>query len=225
MPYVPSKKTDGKSTDRKVLDLAVEAAAKEAAGKITNNFSLISVYKGIFLYVARELDFLLDKDKDDEKGFGADTALAKAIYETGEKYGYEGAFLGELNYSITRFIQRVPQIKVERGDWKEELRYWVYAATIEAITGAAYETRELGLGISGVFEDIKDEYKRRMNTAYEAEQIIKSGDCYDGSYYTRLAEVVDEDGKHIGYQEVMLERSDETLHKDVLDQRVVLKKK
>ena len=30
-----------------------------------------------------------------------------------------------------------------------------------------------------MFEDIKDEYKRRVNSAYEAAQILKSGDCYD----------------------------------------------
>lgn len=48
MPYVPSKKTDEKSTDREVIDLAVEKAAQAAAEKITNNLSVIKVYKNVF---------------------------------------------------------------------------------------------------------------------------------------------------------------------------------
>jgi len=222
MPYVPSKKTDGKSTDREILDAAVESLAKIAATKITNNLSLIEVYKSIFAKVVQELHSLI-------KGAGVsseseESVLAQAIHEVGAKYGYEGAYLGELNYAGTRFIRRVPQIKVKNGEWTQELRYWLYAATVEALTYTAYETKGLGLGISAVFEDIKDEYKRRVNTAYEAAQIMKSGDCYDGPYYTRLVEVVDEKGKHIGYQEVMLKRDSATLDKDILEGRVVLKK-
>ena len=228
MPYVPSKKTDGESTDREVLDSAVEAAAEEAAEKITGSSSLVNVYKELFLRVAEELNFLLNAERGGERGSEAAAALAKAIYEVGEKYGYEGAFLGELNYAMTRFIQRVPRVKAERGEWEKEFRYWVYAGTAAALVSAARETAEIGgkaSGINGVFEDIKDEYKRRMNTAYEAEQIVKSGDCYDGPYYTRLVEVVDEGGNHVGYQEIMLKRSDETLERDVLDLKMALRRK
>jgi hypothetical protein len=222
MPYVPSKKTDGKSTDREILDSAVENLAKVVAAKITNNLSLIEVYKSIFAKVVQELHSLT-------RGAGvssesAESALARAIHEVGVKYGYEGAYLGELNYAFTRFIQRVPQIKVKNGEWTQELRYWLYAATVEALTYTASETKGLGIGVSGVFEDIKDEYKRRVNTAYEAEQIMKSGDCYDGPYYTRLVEVVDESDAHVGYQEVMLKRDNATLDKDILEGKVVLKK-
>ncbi len=45
---------------------------------------------------------------------------------------------------------------------------WVYAAFV------------------GALEDVKDEYKRRANTAYEAAQIRKSEDCYDTPYHTEL---------------------------------------
>lgn len=223
MPYVPSKKTDGKSTDREILDSAVENLANVAVTKITNNLSLIKVYKPIFVGVAHELHSAI-------QGAGTssgneEAALARAIHEVGAKYGYEGAYLGELNYAFTRFIQRVPQVKVKNGEWAQELRYWLYAATVEALTYAAHETEGLGIGVSGVFEDIKDEYKRRINTAYEAEQILESGDCYDTPYYTRLVEVVDENGAHVGHQEVMLKREDATLNKDILEGKVVLKKK
>ena len=41
MPYVPSKKTDGKSTDREILDKFVEIQAEESAKKITNNLFVV----------------------------------------------------------------------------------------------------------------------------------------------------------------------------------------
>lgn len=87
----------------------------------------------------------------------------RRYYDVSAKYGYEGAYLGECNYVWTRFIQRVPQIKVARGEWKEsdELRYWLYACTVEALTCAAAQTQAWDIGLGGVFEDIKDEYKRR----------------------------------------------------------------
>ncbi len=221
MPYVPSKKTDGKSTDREVIDFAVEKAAEAAANEITNNLSLIRVYKRAFEDIIHGI-----KNEDAANNFEA-MSLGKTIREVGAGYDYEGAYLGELNYAITRFIQRVPQIKVERKEWKQELRYWLYAATIEALIDTANRMRNesADTGIGGVFEDIKDEYKRRVNTAYEAEQIIKSGDAYDTPYYTKLIEVVDENGNSVGHMEVMLKRSDETLHQDLLDGQLVIKKK
>ena len=221
MPYVPSKKTDGKSTDREVLDQAVEIVAKEAAGKITNNLSLIGVYKNLFLDTAWALkEFFCDGYASDSSG----ATLAKAIFAVTKNYDYEGVYLGELNYAITRFIQRVPQIMVEEHKWDQEFCYWLYAATIEALTCVAVKTQNFGIGVGGVFEDIKDEYKRRVNTTYEAEQILKSGDCYDTPYYTRLVRVVDEKGAVIGYQEIMLKRSGATIGKDLLDFSIVARK-
>lgn len=236
MPYVPSRKTDGEAPDREVLDKSVEAIAQEAAGRITNNFSLIRVYKDTFHDIAKCLAyFVYDQWQtrsvraaahSGEAAVVAETmpyALANDIYEVSQIYGYEGAFLGELNYAITRFIQRVPQIKIANGDWKEsdELRYWLYACTVDALISMTQ--LNTGLGISGVFEDIKDEYKRRVNTAYEAAQIVKSGDCYDAPYYTRLVEVRDESGKLVGHQEIMLKRSESTLSRDILDGAIILR--
>lgn len=222
MPYIPSEKTDGKSQDRNVINAALEPVAKKAAGKIDRNLSLIPVYLDAFLAVARELKRFHYLNEHFPVSAAPETALAQAIYETGGKYGYEGAHLGELNYAITRFIQRVPQIKVAYGAWKDELRYWLYAATVEALTLAAAETNPWKIGIGGVFEDIKDEYKRRVNTAYEAAQIVKSGDCYDTPYYTRLVEVRDGLGELVGHQEIMLQRTPETVRVDVLPGKLVL---
>lgn len=221
MPYVPSKKTDNRSKDREILDAAVESLAWQAADEITNNLSLIAVYRNIFFRVADELAYLL---KGGEVSQDHPSWLAEAILETGKGHEYEGAYLGEFNYAITRLIQRVPQIKVENKEWKQEFRYWLYAATIEALIRASTYAQSLSIGISGVFEDIKDEYKRRVNTAYEAEQIIKSGDCYDTPYYTRLIGIEDEAGNLIGYQEIMLKRSPETLGRDILNGRIILRK-
>lgn len=222
MPYVPSIKTDSKSKDREILDAAVESLAREAADEITNNLSLMGVYKSIFIRVSDALAYLL---KGGEVSQDRSSCLAKAIFEVGKGYEYEGAYLGEFNYAITRFIQRVPQIKVEHEEWKQEFRYWLYAATVEALIRASIQSQTLGIGVGGVFEDIKDEYKRRVNTAYEAEQIIRSGDCYDAPYYTRLIRVEDEAGNLIGYQEIMLKRSPETLCTDILDGKIIIIKK
>src|SRR3989344_6054085 len=223
MPYVPSKKTDGKSTDRVMLDKAVEALAQEAADKISDNLSLLTVYQGVFVGVANSLAHLLSGKPVADKT--AVWNLATVFYDLENAYDYEGAFLGELNYAMTRFVQRVPQIKVANNSWTQELRYWLYARTVSALIYASRHTEDLDLEIDGVFEDIKDEYKRRVNTSYEAAQILKSGDCYDTPYYTRLVEVVDEDGNPVGHMEVMLKRGDETLAKDMLDGKIVLKKK
>ncbi len=154
-PYVPSKKTDGKSEDREILDPLAKA-------------------------------------------------LADGIAQVAAKYKYDGAFLGELNYSLTRLIQHLPRSLMKFQGFASELRYWMYA------------------GIVGVLVDVKDEYKRRVNTSYEAAQIVKSGDCYDAPYYTKLLEVLDSSGNYLGHMEVMVKRSDNTLNKDVLDDKIAL---
>ncbi len=129
-------------------------------------------------------------------------SLVEAIGEVSARHGYEAAFAGELNYSLTRMLQEIPRELIKRGQIKEELRYWIQPL------------------MYGVLNDVAQEHKRRVNIAYEAAQILKSGDCYDTPYYTRLVEVVDESGVVIGHQEIMLKRSLETLNVDVLDVQI-----
>jgi len=222
MPYVPSEKTVPPAEDRKVIDAALAPLVQSVAAEITNNFSLRKIYERVFIRVASDLRYLLQKlpvISDDLK-----YNLAKAIYETGAKYGYEGAYLGEFNYAFTRFIQMVPQEKVRRGDWKDELRYWLYAETVTALKHTEDQTEYLDIGVDGVFRDIKDEYKWEVNRSYEIAQILKSGHCYFTPYYNRVVEVVDEDGNHVGHIEVMLKRSEATLNVDALPFQLVLKK-
>lgn len=223
MPYVPSKKTDGKSTDREVIDAALAPLVQSVAAKITNNFSLRKIYELTFFQVASDLSNILETPN--VIGGSLTWNLAKAIYETGAKYGYEGAYLGEFNYAFTRFIQLVPQEKVRRGDWKDELRYWLYAETVTALRHAENQTEYLDIGVDGVFQDIKDEYKWRVNRSYETAQIKKSGDCYDTPCYNKPAEAVDEDGNHIGHVYVDVQRSEKTLNIDLLNYQFILRKK
>jgi hypothetical protein len=228
MPYVPSLKTDGKSIDRQQIDVQVELAAHKIAEDAKTNFGLLATYKNLFALISSNLISLHDGYESvpvtNGNGCRDFHPLAVVIWNLGQQYGYEGAFLGELNYAITRLIQRVPQIKVEIGQWqaKDELRYWLYAITVQALIYVSDYNAYNTLGIGGVFEDIKDEYKRRVNTSYEAAQIVKSGDCYDTPYYTRLVEVTDPSGKPVGHVEIMLKRSPETVNVDVLPLKLVL---
>lgn len=225
MPYVPSEKTIPPAEDRKIIDAALEPLIQKAADEITNNASLKKIYRRIFVEVARYAQQMVAAgDVRGVVGDDPEWGLARAIFDTGAKYGYEGAFLGEFNYAFTRFIQRVPQIKVKQGVWKmtDELRYWLYGETVAALVYASRHTEELDIAVDGIFIDIKDEYKWRVNRPYETAQIIKSGDCYDTPYYNKPVELVDEDGNHVGHVYVDLKRSESTLYLDVLPGRLVL---
>ncbi len=226
MPYVPSEKTFPPATDRKVIDEALEPLAQRVTTTIVKNSDLRKEYRRVFIKIAKNLHLMLSEQNTKSSRFSTleEWNLAKAIYETGEKYKYDGAELGEFNYAITRFIQRVPQIKVARGDWKDsdELRYWSYANATSALLYAAIHTEDLDIGLDGVFLDIWGEYKWKVNRPYEAAQIIKSGDCYDTPYYTRLVEIVDENGNVIGHTDIYLKRSPETINVDVLPGKLVL---
>lgn len=76
--------------------------------------------------------------------------LAAAITKTATKYGYDGAFAGLLNYSVTTLALKVSPAR----------RYWSIAL------------------ISGVFHNIADEFYRKFATPYEEEQIKRNGDVY-----------------------------------------------
>lgn len=125
-------------------------------------------------------------------------ALAEALAKVSKRHGYQAAVAGEFNYAATRLLQEIPRALVQEGIISEEIRYWIQPL------------------LYGVLLDVALEHKRRVNSAYEAYQILKSGDCYDTPYYTRLIEVVDDEGNNVGYQEVMMKRSDETVNQDRL---------
>lgn len=243
MPYVPSEKTpnpkgivkDGKAQDRVLIDKAVKNLSQEIAEHIVVNKDIFYWLQSSINNTTRTLYHLLKnyiKEEtlvremelqliDNRYGWFVATPnqckLALAIYQTGKSYGYQGAFLGELNYAITRLIQEVPKRLVEQGKQEKELRYFIYVYVIASLIQLSQIWNRFSdeADIGAVFEDIKDEYKRRVNTGYEAAQIVKSGDCYDTPYYTKLVEIIDEGGKVIGHQEVMIKRENDN-GKDIL---------
>ena len=156
--------------------------------------------------------------------------LGRTIFDVARKYNYIGAWLGELNYTTTRIIQEIPKALVKKGLMKTELKYWYHAEIVGYLGALTHHfqsiqnTNWIDQGFAGVFEDVAQEYKRRVNTAYEAAQIIKSGDCYDTPYYSRLVNVENYSGEVIGHFEVMLKKSKKTLKKDIIG-TIFLRKK
>jgi len=231
MPYVPSEKTDGKSQDRKLIDAEVKKVVRLLVKDCKESIEIFNGFYNLMRSVcaairARE-DYL---HCDGVNMRNINQLLGLTIYEVAQKYNYDGAWLGELNYATTRIIQEIPKALVKKGLMKSELRYWYYAEVVGYLGALVHYFQDIHLtnwidqGFAGVFEDVKDEYKRRVNTAYEAAQIVKSGDCYDTPYYTKLIEIVDKHGRHIGYQEVMLKRTKGTLKLDVIGKAELLSK-
>ena len=77
--------------------------------------------------------------------------LAAEIKDIAKSEGYDGAFAGLMNYSMTRLILKVAP---------EKRRYWVIAL------------------VTGVIHNVLDEFYRRYAVPYEDEQIKKNGDVY-----------------------------------------------
>ncbi len=211
MPYIAA-------VERPALDKKVEALAEELSSTLArgeNKETEVSViYKQAFVAIGRGL-LQLERGKS-VRAPGHSKNLVIEIFGKPETQG-RGAWLGRLNYSVTRLIQEVSKSMVEKGVWKEEFRYWLYAVTVGALTRAAMEIHDSEGegwpidGVVGVLIDVKDEYKRRVNSAYETVQIKKAGDCYTTPYRTELSEVKDGAGKVVGYTEVMNEPSKQAL--------------
>ena len=204
MPYIASKERP--PIDEKVAVLAEEIS--DALSRGANSDTELSVYyRHTFVTVGKAL-LQLARGTAGECSPGPAAELAAGVFgEAGGASG-RGAWLGRLNYALTRLIQVVPERMVERGVWKEEFRYWLYAQTVGALAKSAIELGALGDdwavdGLVGVLTDVKDEYKRRVNAAYEAIQIVRAGDCYTTRYRTELSEVKDPSGAVVGYSEIM----------------------
>jgi hypothetical protein len=205
MPYISAD-------ERPAIDEEVEALAEEVSGALAreeNRETEISVhYRQAFVAIGRAL--LRMERGEKAKARGRTRKLAVEVFGgSGEGPRDRGAWLGRLNYALTRLIQVVPQKMVQRGVWKEEFRYWVYAQTVGALARSAMEIHAVEGegwpvdGLVGVLVDVKDEYKRRVNAAYESVQIRKAGDCYTTRYRTELSDLRDAAGRVVGYTEVM----------------------
>jgi hypothetical protein len=207
MPYIPQP-------DRPLLDIKVKELVDEISlelSKINGTGEVASFYEKSIIEIFDVL-YALESGKKNIKLDSKAKLLANEMFEVAKDRDHRPSWLGEMNYSITRLIQLVPRRMVEIGAWKEEFRYWVYAQTCGALERAALELNKKKIderftyilnGVVGALFDIKDEYKRRVSSAYEAVQIRKTGDCYDGPYHTELEDVKDDNGKVIGYREIM----------------------
>ncbi|MBI3805345.1 MAG: hypothetical protein HY282_16470 [Nitrospirae bacterium] len=79
-------------------------------------------------------------------------ALARRIALQAEADGQDGAFAGSLNYCCTRLALQVVRLRFGK------MRYWLIAL------------------ITGTFQNISEEFYRRVAIPYEEKQIEKNGD-------------------------------------------------
>ena len=113
MPYIDAK-------DRSPLDRRVNALAGELASKLShesNGDTEVSLcYKQSVLSIANTLRSLQQGKKLRTRGKAKQ--LAQEIFLGAKKHGYRGAWVGGLDYALTRLIQACP---CEDGrDWRVE---------------------------------------------------------------------------------------------------------
>lgn len=78
--------------------------------------------------------------------------LAEQIAKEAKAYKNDAAFAGLLNYTCTRLALKV--VRILFG----EIRYWIIATVV------------------GTFNNVAEEFYRRLGVPYENKQIKKSGD-------------------------------------------------
>jgi hypothetical protein len=187
MPYISPQA-------RPAIDEEVEKLASVIVNKLQREANPIKVsefYFNTFQNISKGLCHFVAYDKEYDN-YRDEYPLIYLLLGDDRR---SGAWLGNLNYALTTLIQAVPYKMYKLGIWKEALRYWLYAETVGALVQAGLEINKsfppnwVSSGLVGVLEDVKDEYKRRVNVPYEAEQILKSGDCYDKSpFRTKVVE-------------------------------------
>lgn len=79
-------------------------------------------------------------------------ALAERIVAEAKTQGNEAAFAGLLNYTCTRLALQI--VRLQFG----KMRYWLIAL------------------VTGTFQNIAQEFYRRVGVPYEEKQILKNGD-------------------------------------------------
>lgn len=90
-------------------------------------------------------------------------ALAERIVAEAKTEGYDAAFAGLLNYTCTRLALQI--VRLQFG----KMRYWLIAI------------------VTGAFQNIAQEFYRRVAVPYEEGQIEKSGDV---DLYKRFSEEI-----------------------------------
>jgi hypothetical protein len=78
--------------------------------------------------------------------------LAERIVAEAKTAGYDGAFAGLLHYTCTRLALQI--VRIQFG----QIRYWLIAL------------------VTGTFQNISEEFYRRIGIPYEEKQMEKNGD-------------------------------------------------
>ena len=110
MPYIPYE-------DRPALDKKVEELAEEITSELIEKDKTVEIseiYLERFNKIAdtiREIKFYNNRIKPKSK---SEELAYEIIDNSAKKYDYKGAWLGWLNYSITKLIQKVPFKMVEK---------------------------------------------------------------------------------------------------------------
>ena len=216
MPYV-------EKADRQRLDAYITAEAEDIVRRLSGKSGgssggqqdrdLCELYKHDLIEMA---EAVIGRERGmDEPPLTPAQRLGQQLFDVAKRKGgsIRVDWLGNLNYVVTRLIQIVPRMLVTKDMRESEFTHALYLLTSSAIEQTALEIRTRRLppniewvldGLVGVLFDIKDEYKRRVDIAYEAVRIKSLGDSYDTPFRTEVVEVTSGNGNK-GYQEIMMD--------------------
>lgn len=185
MPYIEQK-------DRAELDPLIENAVEEICDRFQHDKELIKSIVEALITMAGAIKAHFDHQHINLHNTYQTLAL-KIVngIDNNDPYDIRMRWAGWLNYSVSRILVLLPKRLVATGYFKKEFAYWIYACMV----GALGEATNIVTDISGqddirgclvgVFTDIKDEYKWRVNRAYERVKIAENGDVFlDAPYYT-----------------------------------------
>lgn len=176
--------------DRLELDKAVDLLADKIVSQVTSSVAksdLSEAYIKNIVKVCKAIQDIEIYKMDNYQMEDPANKLGKEILNEGKKYDYKEAWLGELNYSITRLVQVVPKKMVESGHWQNEFRYWIAALTMGSLEQAKLEVAKITSpdrhkwivdGFVGTMACVSSEYYRRAVAPYESVQIVKNGDAF-----------------------------------------------
>ncbi len=214
MPYV--EKHDRAKLEAYITDLAEDMAKRLASSKAANREAeLGAMYKAALLETADAI-IARESGKDTMPRTPAQR-MGTNLWEVAKRKGgsIKVDWLGNLNYCVTRLIQMVPHAMAERHGWKAEFNSTIYLVTSGALEQSALEVRTRYVppniewvldGLVGVLFDIEDEYKRRVDTAYQAVRVSEVGDVYDAPFRTKVVATKGAGGSD-GFQEIMMDYS------------------
>lgn len=185
MPYIVPE-------SREQLEPFIEDVVNEISTRFQTDGELVRALVEAFLTISGSIKAYFSNHELNKHNAYQTLGLkiVRGISST-DSYEIRMGWAGDLNYCITRILILLPKKLMLLGILKKEFAYWMYACFV----GALFEIANIVADTSGqddirgclagVFIDIKDEYKWRVNRAYERIKIQENGDCYkDAPFYT-----------------------------------------